>query len=122
MSRAPDHEDEARKGGADRNPGRRVQREVDVDASPEEVFEALVTEDGRERWLEEPDREIHIESMEPPHRLTWWWASEDQSATRVEFRIDALPGDRTGVRVTVIESAPSFPLASLAASLQLVAA
>ena len=32
-------------------------REIEVEASPEEVWEALSTEEGRERWLEEPDRE-----------------------------------------------------------------
>jgi uncharacterized protein YndB with AHSA1/START domain len=96
-----------------------VRREVEVDASPEEVFEALVTDEGRERWLEEPDRQIHIESSDPPNQLVWWWSSEEQPATRVEFRIVELP---RGARVVVTESVPSFPLASLAASLQLVAA
>jgi len=33
-----------------------VRREIDVEASPEEVFEALATEEGRERWLSEPER------------------------------------------------------------------
>ena len=97
----------------------KVRREVEVEASPEEVFEALITEEGRERWLDEPDREIHIESAEAPERLTWWWASDDQPATRVEFRIVSSPG---GARVLVTESAPSFPLPALAASFQLVAA
>ena len=101
-----------------------VRRQVDVEASPEEVFEALVTEEGRDRWLDEPDRQIHIESADPPHRLVWWWVSEDQPATRVDFRIVALPpGDGDGVtRVTVTESAPSFPLASLAAAFEPVLA
>ena len=97
----------------------RVRREVEVDATPEEVFEALVTEEGRERWLDEPDRQIHIESAEPPSRLVWWWSSEDLPATRVDFRIVALP---RGARVIVTESSPSFPLPALAASFQLVAA
>ncbi len=96
-----------------------VRREIDVEASPEEVFEALVTEEGRERWLDEPGREIHVESIEPPERLVWWWGGPDEPATRVDFRIRALPG---GSRVLVIESAPSFPLAGLAASFALVAA
>ena len=96
-----------------------VRREVDVDASPEEVFEALVTDDGRESWLGEPERQIHIESCDPPNQLVWWWSSEEQPATRVEFRIVELP---RGARVVVTESIPTFPLASLAASLQLVAA
>jgi uncharacterized protein YndB with AHSA1/START domain len=97
----------------------KVRREVDVDASPEEVFEALVTAEGRERWLGESDREVHIESADPPNRLVWWWASEDQPATRVDFRILALP---RGARVVVTESTPSFPIAAMAAALQLVAA
>ena len=96
-----------------------VQREVEVQATPEEVFEALVTEEGRERWLEEPDRLIQIERAEPPHRLVWWWASDEQPATRVDFRLTELP---SGTRVVVTESAPSFPLATLAASFELVAA
>jgi uncharacterized protein YndB with AHSA1/START domain len=96
-----------------------VRREVEVEASPEEVFEALVTEEGRERWLEEPERQIHIESADPPERLSWWWTSESEPATRVEFRILACP---RGARVVVTESAPTFPLLALAASFELVAA
>ena len=98
---------------------REVRREVEVEASPEEVFEALVTEEGRERWLDEPDRQIHIESADPPQRLSWWWASDEEPATRVEFRIVACP---RGSRVVVTESLPSFPLPALVASFQLVAA
>jgi uncharacterized protein YndB with AHSA1/START domain len=96
-----------------------VRREVDVEASPEEVFEALVTEEGRERWLGEPQRQIHIESSDPPSRLIWWWSSDEQPATRVDFRIVELP---RGTRVVVTESIPSFPLAEMAASFELVAA
>jgi uncharacterized protein YndB with AHSA1/START domain len=98
---------------------REVRREVEIDASPEEVYEALVTEEGRDRWLQEPEREIHIESADPPNRLVWWWATEEQPATRVAFQIVALP---RGTRVVVTESTPTFPLAAMAASLTLVAA
>jgi uncharacterized protein YndB with AHSA1/START domain len=90
-----------------------VKREIEVEASPDEVFEALVTEEGRERWLDEPAREIHIESVEAPHRLVWWWATDDAPATRVAFEIVAVP---RGTRVTVTETAPSFPTAMLAAA------
>jgi uncharacterized protein YndB with AHSA1/START domain len=96
-----------------------VSREVEVEATPEEVWEALVTEDGRERWLEESEREIHIESQDPPRRLVWWWGGEMEPFTRVDFRIVAVP---TGTRVVVTESAPSFPLPELAASFAMAAA
>src|SRR5262249_18045648 len=77
----------------------------------EEVFEALVTEEGRDRWLGEPDRQIHVESADPPHRLVWWWVSDDQPATRGDFRIVALPpGDGARLsRVPGTQSPPSFP-------------
>src|SRR5882757_8939587 len=96
-----------------------VRREVDIEASPEEVWEALVTEQGRERWLGEPDRDVHIEVLDAPHRLVWWWAGEDEPATRVEFLVVAAPA---GTRVVVTESEPAFPLAMLAASFALVSA
>lgn len=98
-----------------------VRREVDVEASPEEVWETLVTEQGRERWLEgeDLDRAIHVESADPPNHLVWWWGSEEQAATRVAFQIVELPH---GTRVVVTESSPSLPLQVLASSFALVAA
>ena len=97
-----------------------VRREIQIEASPEEVFEALATEEGRERWLSEPEREIHVEVLDAPHRLVWWWATADEPATRVEFLIVA--GTGTGpdpaTRVVVTESVPSFPIAMLAASFE----
>jgi uncharacterized protein YndB with AHSA1/START domain len=97
-----------------------VRREIDVDASPEEVFEALATEEGRERWLAEPEREIHVEVLDAPHRLVWWWAGVEQPATRVEFVIVAGTEARPSTRVVVTESVPTFPLATLAAGFELV--
>ncbi len=99
-----------------------VRREIDVDASPEEVFEALATEEGRERWLSEPEREIHVEVLDAPHRVVWWWAAADEPATRVEFLIVGGGGHDPATRVVVTESVPSFPLATLAASFGLVLA
>jgi uncharacterized protein YndB with AHSA1/START domain len=98
-----------------------VRREVDIEAAPEEVWEALVTEEGRQRWLDEPDqdRAIHIEQHDAPHRLVWWWGGPEEPVTRVEFQIVALPAS---TRVIVTESVPSFPLAMFAASLSLVVA
>jgi uncharacterized protein YndB with AHSA1/START domain len=96
-----------------------VTREVLVEASPEQVWEALSSEEGRERWLEEPARVIRVEHAEEPHRLVWWWSLQDEPATRVEFLLVAAP---RGTRVVVSESAPALPLAMLAASFALVCA
>ena len=93
-----------------------VRREIEVDASPEEVWEALATEEGRERWLDEPERDIHIELLDAPHRVVWWWAGADEPATRVEFLVVAGSESHAITRVIVTESEPSFPLAMLAAS------
>jgi uncharacterized protein YndB with AHSA1/START domain len=92
-----------------------VRREVDIEASPEEVWEALVTEEGRERWLDEPQRDVHIEIVESPHRLVGWWGGEDEPTTRVEFLVVASP---SGTRVVVTESEPAFPLTALSMSLR----
>jgi len=89
-------------------------REIEVEGTPEEVWEALSTEEGRERWLEdEPAREIHVEVADEPSRLVWWWWTGDEPATRVEFLVVAAP---RGTRVLVTESVPTFPLAAFASS------
>jgi uncharacterized protein YndB with AHSA1/START domain len=89
-----------------------VRREVEIEATPEEVWESLVTEEGRDRWLEEdPEREIHVEVADEPSRLVWWWWRGDEPATRVEFLVVAAP---RGSRVVVVESQPRFPLVALA--------
>ena len=91
----------------------RTRREIEIEATPEEVWDALATEEGREAWLEEAsEREILVETAEEPHRLVWWWWSEEAPATRVEVLVVAAPA---GARVVVVESEPSFPLATLAA-------
>lgn len=96
-----------------------VRREIEIEGTPEEVWDALSTEAGRERWLDESDRDVHVETVEAPHRLVWWWCDEDRPATRVELLVVAAPA---GSRVVVIESRPAFPLAALAASFAAVSA
>jgi uncharacterized protein YndB with AHSA1/START domain len=90
-----------------------TRREIEIEAEPDEVWEALSTEEGRERWLDEPDREIQVESESAPNRLVWWWWRGDEPATRVEFLVVPSPG---GSRVVVTESAPAVPLARLQAA------
>ena len=92
-------------------------REIEIEATPEEVWEALATEEGRDRWLDEPGREIHVERADAPHRLVWWWWEGDDPATRVEFLVVAAPA---GARVLVSETVPALPLPRLAASFALV--
>jgi uncharacterized protein YndB with AHSA1/START domain len=96
-----------------------VRREIEIEASPEEVWESLATEEGRDRWLEDdPEREIHVEVADEPSRLVWWWWRGDEPATRVELLVVAAPA---GSRVVVVESQPAFPLVALALSFSLVA-
>jgi uncharacterized protein YndB with AHSA1/START domain len=96
-----------------------VTREIDVEATPEEVWEALATDEGRERWLDEPDRDVQVEVVEEPERLVWWWYEGEEPWTRVEFLLVPTP---PGTRVVVTETVPSFPLAMLATGLNRVCA
>ena len=97
-----------------------MRREIEIEATPEEVWESLATEEGRDRWLEEdPEREIHVELVEEPARLVWWWWRGDEPATRVEFLVVAAPA---GARVVVTETQPRFPITALAMAFALVAA
>jgi uncharacterized protein YndB with AHSA1/START domain len=119
-----------------------VTREVDIEAPPEDVWEALVSEEGRERWLGEPRRDIEVEVQDEPRRLVWWWRGEpdrdlhapdagyDEDGADYEHgagigttcvEIELLPLV-SGTRVIVVESVPTFPLPALAASFALVAA
>jgi len=96
-----------------------VRKEIEIEASPEDVWEALLDEERRAEWLDEPEREIDIEVVQAPERLVWWWADGDEPRTRVELTIVAIPA---GARVVVTESVPSFPLPALAASFACLAA
>src|SRR3954453_3123785 len=86
-----------------------VEREIEIDATPEEVWEAISTEEGREAWLD-ADRAVHVEPVEEQRRLVWWWAAED-AWTRVEVTLVPLVST---TRVLVRETAPAFPLTALA--------
>jgi uncharacterized protein YndB with AHSA1/START domain len=105
----------------------RIERELELPAPSDEVWEAL-TDPGRlAGWLAEEvsfdlrpggdasfrDGDVHrrgwVEEVSPPDsaarggRLTFWWASDDEPATRVELTLEPAPG---GTRVRVVESRP----------------
>ena len=95
----------------------RIERELWLPATPEAVWEA-VTSDG---WLAEhvtldlrPGGDAQfdsggllrsgwVEDVAIAERLTFWWAVDDEPASRVELRIDA-HGDST--RLRVVETRP----------------
>src|SRR3954451_20344006 len=86
-----------------------VERDIEIEATPEEVWEAISTDEGREAWLDD-DRDVHVETVEDERRLVWWGAGED-AWTRVEVTLEPLVST---TRVTVRETAPAFPLVALA--------
>jgi uncharacterized protein YndB with AHSA1/START domain len=96
----------------------RIERELEVEAGIEEVWEAI-TSDG---WLADEVRldltpggdaqfsadgvvkDGWIEEALAPARLTFWWATGDEPATRVELRLEPIDADRT--RLRVVETRP----------------
>jgi hypothetical protein len=97
-----------------------VVNEEFVDAAVEDVWEAVSTEGGRERWLtgEDAERQLVVESEQAPGeqgfdsgRIAWWLWAEGEEPRRVELLVVAAP---RGTRVIAIESAPGLPLTLLA--------
>src|SRR3954449_13020898 len=105
-----------------------VERDTLVEASPEEVWEALTDEDRLEEWLA-PDVELDpteggeiavrdgdderagtVETVEENERFAFTWPRPGEDESFVEFTIEALPG---GSRVTGVET-PIGPTASAA--------
>ena len=105
-----------------------VSRHVDLEAQVDEVWEALVGDEERGRWMggdtelsAEPGgrgfivdddgrrREVLVEQVEPGRRLSFDWWTEDDAPSHVEFVLVPIP---TGTRLTVIER-PLVPGARL---------
>jgi uncharacterized protein YndB with AHSA1/START domain len=97
-----------------------VERETMVEASPEEVWEALTDEDRLEEWMA-PEVELDpveggeiavrdgddrrsgtVETVEEEERFAFTWTRPGEGESFVEFTIEALPG---GTRVKVVETA-----------------
>src|SRR6476646_8425928 len=96
-----------------------VERETQVEASPEEVWEALTDDDRLSEWLA-PDVELDpteggeiavrdgddertgtVETVEELERLTFTWTRPGEGESFVEFTIEPLPA---GTRVRVVET------------------
>ncbi len=96
-----------------------VERETLIEATPEEVWEALTDEDRLEEWLA-PDVELDpyeggeiavrdgdgertgtIETVEEGERFAFTWSRPGEGESFVEFTIEAIPA---GTRVTVVET------------------
>ena len=94
-----------------------VSREIQIPLDADEAWEAvteleewlvddadLTLEPGEEGTLRLPDgeeRRAVVEQVEPRERLTFWWWSEDEPATRVELTL--VPAV-SGTVVRVVES------------------
>jgi uncharacterized protein YndB with AHSA1/START domain len=96
-----------------------VERETLVEATPEEVWEALTDEDRLEEWMA-PEVELDpveggqiavrdgddhrigtVETLEESEKFAFTWSRPGEGESFVEFTIEALPG---GSRVTVVET------------------
>jgi uncharacterized protein YndB with AHSA1/START domain len=96
----------------------RIERELTLPASPQELWEAI-TGDG---WLAEqvefdlqPGGDARfcsgaavktgwVEHVAAPERLAFWWATDGEPATRVELTLEPVDGGRT--RLRVVETRP----------------
>ena len=95
----------------------RIERELWLPAAPTAVWDA-VTGDG---WLADrvsfdlrPGGDAHfdsdgrirsgwVEDVSAPARLTFWWALDDEPASRVELKIDRRAA---GTRLRIVETRP----------------
>jgi uncharacterized protein YndB with AHSA1/START domain len=96
-----------------------VERETLIEASPDEVWEALTDEDRLQEWLapdveldpreggeisvRDGDEERHgtVETVEEGERFAFTWSRPGEGESFVQFTIEAIPA---GTRVTVVET------------------
>jgi len=111
---------------------RYVERETVIEASPDEVWEALTDEDRLREWIapeveldpveggdllvrdDDGERPGTVETVEEGERFAFTWERPGEGESLVEFTIEAVPD---GTRVVVVETAtsPTGPLASATA-------
>ncbi|HKA83425.1 MAG TPA: SRPBCC domain-containing protein [Acidimicrobiales bacterium] len=86
--------------------GRRVTREVEVEAATDEVWSTLAEPELRALWLDDDDarsRELRLDEVDDGRRLvwTWWQPDHEAAASTVEIVLAPTTG---GTRVTVTET------------------
>lgn len=100
-----------------------VRREIEVDAPPDEVWEALTDPaelgewfandveldlrpggDGVFRWGDGSERRAVVEQVDPERELSFWWWREDAEASRVAIVLEPI---ELGTRVVVTETGPA---------------
>ncbi|MDQ6777131.1 MAG: SRPBCC domain-containing protein [Actinomycetota bacterium] len=120
----------------------RIERELELPAPSDEVWEALTDPERLAGWLAdevsfdlrpggdasfrqgETLRRGWVEEVSPPEssaggeagagRLAFWWASDDEPASRVELTLEPAPG---GTRLRVVETRPLELLDAIGAPL-----
>ena len=96
-----------------------VERETLVEATPEEVWEALTDEDRLQEWMApeveldpteggeisvrdgDEERSGTVETVEEGERLSFTWSRPGEGESFVEFTLEPLPA---GTRVRVVET------------------
>jgi len=79
-----------------------VERTVELEGSPERVWEELPG------WLDEEDRERVLDECEPARRLSFWWMTRDGGNPPSYVEIDLEPsavGTLLHVRETLLDGA-----------------
>ena len=74
-----------------------IRREVELPATPEEVWEAVTTAEGQTAWLF-PGLPGDVKVSEPPHRFTVRMEGEDGWFNSIEDVIEARDGSTTVLR------------------------
>ncbi|MFP3914220.1 MAG: SRPBCC domain-containing protein [Actinomycetota bacterium] len=91
-----------------------VERSVEIDATPEEIWERITDGELAEEWLgvtiaPRPGGPVTVpgedtigtvEEVDPDRSITWSWRQPDGDPSQVTIAIEPTPG---GSRVTIVE-------------------
>lgn len=89
-----------------------VTRTVEIDAAPDEVWQAVADPAERAMWLDDPDalaRHVRLDESTPEHRLVWTWWRPGGEGDASTVSVVLSPVDGGGTRVVVTESLPATP-------------